>query len=115
MRDARPGVFVQIVNRDRVAVIVRQQLQVNIVQYVGRDRLALLHQLVRLQLTIGKHDLGVESANDRIARVLQQQEALLRLVGGFKQVVQQKALVGGGGDLGDKNRVVRRHEWLGFV
>jgi hypothetical protein len=111
--DARPGVLVEVVACQRVAVVVLQQLHVQRIQHLGGDGLALLHQAVRLQLEVGEHHLRVEGAQDLVGRVLQQQEALLRVGGLAQQVFQQEAFVGDAGHLGHEDRVVGGGERAG--
>ncbi len=115
MRDARPCELVEIIHRRHIAVVVLEQLLVDAAQHVDRDRLPLLDEPVRLQLVIGKHHLRVEGPEDGIDRVLQQQEALLRVGGGLEELVEQETLVGRRGDFGHKDGVVGRHEGLAVV
>ena len=115
VRDARPGELVEVVDRQRVAPVLLEQAGVELVEHVGRHRLALLDQAVRAQLEVGEHHLRVEGADDRVDRVLQQQEALLRVAGLRQQLVEQEALVGGRGHLGDEDRVVGGDEGLVLV
>ena len=53
-----------------------QQVEVDLAERVGRHRLPLFDQPVRLQLVVRKHHLRVEGADDAVDGVLQQHDAL---------------------------------------
>ena len=81
MRDPRPchgrdGLLVQ-----RVAVVVAQQLPEQLVQRIGRDRLIVLDEPMRLQLEIREQHLRIERARDAVDRVLQQDGPFVRAIG----------------------------------
>ena len=63
---------------ERVAVIRLQQVEVDVAERVGGDRLTRLDEPVRLQLVVREQHLRVEGADDAVDGVLEQHDAFAR-------------------------------------
>ncbi len=60
---------------------------------------------VSFALELGEHGLANQGATNRLELLVDDVEPHERVTGALEQVVRQKRLVGGGGDLGDEQRV----------
>ena len=72
MRDASPGDAVELVQIGHIPVVVLENAVVEIVEYVGSDRLSGLGNPMGLQLEVGEGHLPVVSQGDLVDRVLQE-------------------------------------------
>ena len=112
MRDARPRDARLRVVVHRIAVIRLQQVEVDVGERVGRDRLSLLDEAMRLQLVVCEEHLRVEGGDDAVDGVLQQHDALA-IVGRLPEhVLEEQHLAERRRHLGHENRVRRVHERL---